>query len=1046
MAACHLVSPVTVPPRPADSAIAGRARTRLRLIPGALLGLALLVQPCVATRAAERSVRQYTHQRWSREIDAPRPAIALAQDRRGYLWIAAATGLFRFDGIRFMAMSAGVDLVRNGAPSALLVRRNGEVWTNFERSGLFAVYRDGRLSPLTNAPRAPHRVVAMEEAPDRTVWVLTEQMGVPLMRLRDGRWTTFGVAAGAPIDNPFSMVLAADGTVWVSFSGGVARLVHGEGRLQILRRARGMTGRLSIDPEGRVWLTERAGTYPLTGPGGVGDPPPLRHAYATDPAEIRGWPRFDRAGNLWIATYYDGIERVAHPDPRGAASAGEARSAVEHFTERDGLSSNAASRIAQDAEGNIWVATEGGIDRFGPATVRFEPQLTHPAAFGDLLLAASDGSVYIGEAHIVYRVRPRGSPEPILRTRVEPRTLCEAPDGAIWIGIDKDLLVWRNGRVRRLPSVPVDFTIYDCAFDAHGDYWVTAARGGMARFSNGRWHRQFGPTGPAFLPKSMIVDGQGQLVIHWSDDVVARLGGGRRQSARIPFGDYEPDDVMLYRVAPGRLFVGGGFGLARLQDGRFRTLSARRFPALSGINGMVRAPSGDTWLAVPGGLLRVGRVALERAFSDPAAALPMLSFGAADGLRSRPHSHSRQSIVRGGDGRIWIATQSGTMWLDPGDIRRTRAAPRIAIGALTADRVHTDPQHVTLPAGTSRLNIDFAVFNFSNPRAARVRYRLEGQDSDWTDAGTQRTAFYTNLGPGTYRFHVVAANQDGLWNERGATLEIVIPPTFVQSRAFVALCIALALALLWLIHRLRVAQVARRIRARLEERSGERERIARELHDTLLQSVQGLVLRFQSVANRMPAGSSSRAHLEAALTRADEVITEGRDRVQDLRGAEESSDLPALLRARIADAGFDPAVAVGVTVEGRGRRLDSLVAVELGRIAGEALFNAAHHARARSVALVVRFSARSLEVEIRDDGVGIAPDVIEQGHRPGHFGLVGMRERAQRIGGAFSIESKVGMGSSVTIAVPARLAYADKSPRRRWLSRLFSSGKGLLRG
>ena len=156
-------------------------------------------------------------------------------------------------------------------------------------------------------------------------------------------------------------------------------------------------------------------------------------------------------------------------------------------------SSNATSQILQDREGNIWATTEGGLDRFWPATIRFEPQLTDPAAFGDLLLQASDGSVYIGQASTVYRVRPRGRPEPIFKTRVEPRTLCEAPDGAIWIGIGKEVVIWKNGRVRRLTRVPLGSTLYDCAFDARGDYWVTAARGGMARFSLGRWERPFGP-------------------------------------------------------------------------------------------------------------------------------------------------------------------------------------------------------------------------------------------------------------------------------------------------------------------------------------------------------------------------------------------------------------------------------------------------------------------------------------------------------------------------------------------------------------------------
>jgi signal transduction histidine kinase/ligand-binding sensor domain-containing protein len=1012
----------------------------------ALLVAAMLLQPFVASAAdpvtkTGRSLAHYTHQRWSEESDAPRPVVALAQDGRGYLWVATATGLFRFDGIRFELVSAGIDLVEHGPPSALLLRRNGEVWTNFERSGRFAVYRDGRLQ-FMRAPRAPHRVIAMKETRDGTVWVLTERIGLPLMRFRDGRWTSYGVEAGAPLDNPFSMVVTRDGTVWVSFTASVARLAPGSSRFEFLRHDKGATGRLSMDPQERIWLTERRGTYPLTGPGGHGSPPPLRHAYATDAAKIRGWPIFDREGNLWIATYYDGLQRVARPDPRGAASAAEAVAQVERFTARDGLSSNATTQIFQDGEGNVWAATENGLDRFWPATLRSEPMLRAPAAFGDLLLRASDGSVYIGQAATVYRVRPHERPTPIFQTRVEPRTLCQAPDGAIWIGTDdREVVIWRDGRVRRLgQKVPVFDTIYDCAFDARGDYWVTAALGGMARFRAGRWERMFGPTGDAFLPKSMVADEHGRIVVQWNDRTLSRLDGAVREAAPIPFGSYQPYDVALYPAAPD-VYVAGRFGLARFRDRQFRSISARHVPLLSGVNGMVRTPAGDTWLTGPGGVLRVASAHLERSFADPNEPLAMQVFGPDDGLRSRPHSHSRHAVVQGGDGRLWIATQSGTLWLDPNDVTRSGTPPNVAVGALVADKIYRDPSSLTLPAGTSNIQIDFAVLGFSNPRASRVRYRIEGQDPAWIDAGTRRQAFYTNLAPGTYRFRLTAANDNGVWNEPGATVEFVIPPTFVQSRWFVALCGVLVLVLLWLIYRLHMAQVASRIRSRLEERLGERERIARELHDTLLQSVQGLILRFQSVANKMPAEGAARAQLETALSRADEIIVEGRNRVQDLRVADGSGDLPALLRERAVGAGFDPAIPIRIVVEGRPRRVHPLISVELGRIAGEALFNVARHAKASSVEITIRFAARQLGVEIRDDGVGIAEDVLVRGNKPGHFGLVGMRERAERIGASFSIESSPGMGSAVTMTLPARLAFADQAPRRRLLSRLFRSKK-----
>jgi signal transduction histidine kinase/ligand-binding sensor domain-containing protein len=837
------------------------------------------------------------------------------------------------------------------------------------------------------------------------------------------------------------MVVTSAGEVWVSFTGSVASLAPGSDRFKFVRQVPRSLGRLSIDPQERIWLTDRTGTYPITGPGGRGHPPALRLPYATDKAEIRGWPSFDREGNLWVATYYNGLQRVSRPDPRGASTSSEAASRVEQFTRRDGLSSNVTRQIFQDSEGNIWAGTENGLDKFWPATFRHEPQLTNPAAFGDLLLSGSDGSVYVGQASTVYRVRPGGRPEPIFRTKVEPRTLCEAPDGSIWIGVDRDVFIWRQGNTRRLgSSAPVTSTIYDCAFDADGSYWVTASIGGMARFRAGRWDRPFGQPTKGFAPKSMTTDGHGRLLVQWSDDILTRLGVPRTSIA-IPIGQQDADEVVVYPSSNGAVLVGGAFGLARLGSGPARHVSPRQNPLFSRLHGIVQTPEGETWLAGTSGIIRLKSSDLDKLLENPAQPVPIQRFGAADGLRSLPHDHSRRAIVRGGDGRLWVATQTGTIWLDPNDIARSRTPPAVSIASLTADKVYRDPVNVRLPPGTKNIEINFAVMNFSNPRAATVRYMIEGQDAGWVDAGTRRQAFYTNLSPGTYRFRLIAATEDGIWNKSGATFEFEIPPTFFQSWWFVALCTALALAALWLLYRLRMVRVAARIRNRFAERLGERERIARELHDTLLQSVQGLILRFQSVANKMPAGDQARAQLEAALKRADEVIAEGRDRVHELRLAERPMDLPALLEAKALEADFDSSTTVRIIVEGKARPLHPLVSAEVAQIASEAFLNAARHSGADKVEAVIRFGQRELALEVRDNGVGLPEELLATGHKPGHFGLIGMRERAERIGGHFVLESRPGQGSAMTLKVPKKLAFVDAA-RRKSLFPTFPWSKG----
>jgi signal transduction histidine kinase/streptogramin lyase len=1008
-----------------------------------LLVAAMLLPFAASATGAMRPLAHYTHQRWSEESDPPRPVGALAQDHRGYLWIASAAGLFRFDGIRFEMISAGVDLVAHGAPTAILVRRNGEVWTNFERSRRFAVYREGGLHFLP-APPAPHRVSAMHETRDGTIWVLTEKIGIPLMRFRNGRWTSFGPEAGAPVDNPFSMVVTGDGTVWVSFTGSVARLAP-DGRLfQFVRHNPRATGRLSIDPQERIWLTERGGTYPITGPGGRGAPPPLRHAYATDPAQIRGWPMFDRDGNLWIATYYDGLQRVARPDPRGAASPAEAAASVERFTARDGLSSNATTQLFQDAEGNVWLGTENGLDRFWPATLRFEPQLAAPAAFGDLLLRASDGSIYIGEASTVYRVRPGGRPEPILRTRVEPRTLCEAPDGAIWIGTDdKEVVIWREGRTRRLGQrAPLSFTIYDCAFDARGDYWITASLGGMARFRDGRWERMFGAAGGAFVPKSMLADARGRLFVHWNERTLRLLDGRAHNAFPIPFGDYLPYDVVLHPVAPDTLFVAGRFGLARLRHGRFQTLYAREAPLFSDVKGMVRTPAGDMWLAGPGGIVRMTAAQLERAFANPGQSLSMERLGAVDGLRSQPHSHSRNAIVQGGDGRLWIATQTGTLWLDPAVISHSTTPPRVAVSALSADRVYRDPSSITLPAGNSNIQIDFAVLAFSSPRSARVRYRIEGQDPDWIEAGTRRQAFYTNLRPGKYTFRVMASNNDGVWSTSAASVRFELLPAFHQTRWFFVLCAVIAAVILWIAYLFRVRQVAGRMQQLHDERMDERIRIAHELHDTLLQGVLSTSMQLQVFARQVPP--DAKPVLGHILARMAGVIEEGRQALRGLRASDSHESLEQAfsnLKEELTgdDAGEGTGFSGGFRVIAAGDRrpLDPAVRDEIYRIGREALVNAFRHAQAKNVEVEIEFLGKRLVLRIRDDGRGIDPAVLQSG-LDNHFGLPGMRERAEKIGGQLRVISRPGAGTEIELSVPRagaphfwRAITISRRPNRR---------------
>jgi signal transduction histidine kinase/ligand-binding sensor domain-containing protein len=1017
----------------------------------ALLIAVALVLSVSAFADSPRRLTHYTHQRWTQGSEAPAPVRAIVQGRDGFLWLATGEGLFRFDGIDFERIEAEASAEQHGSPSALLVTSNGEVWTNYEASGRFAVYRNGALR-MIDAPRAQNRITALAEGRDGAVWALTARYDAELLRFHNGVWRSFNAADGLPFDDGMNMLVAHDGAVWVAFTKSVVRLAPGEKRFETVLDTPTGNGRISQDAAGRIWLSEARGSYPITGAGGRGAPPQLQSPYRTDNSQFRGVPTFDRAGNLWIARRNNGVERVALGN---AGPAPPQQIDVESFSARDGLSSDVTHAVFEDREGNIWVGTERGLDKFRPATMRSEPTLTSPAVFGDKLLEGSDGSVYIGQANAIYRVRPGGEPTPILHDVREPQCISEAPDGAVWIAFSTRIIVWREGRVVRSISRPqtesAHAIIYDCAFDRHGDFWFAAGGGGLHRYRQGQWQQIAldAPDDDVFYPMTLTGDGRGRIVVQsgrrhlaWIDEpsrTVTELRLSRsppHQAAPADKGEGGPIPLTLYPARNGDLLVAGAFGLSRFREGRAHAIFAAN--SWNGrISGVVQTPEGDLWIAFPNSLSRVSAQELERAFANSSPPKPALSLGFGDGLISRPHSHTQRSLARGGDGRLWIATQTGTLWMDSTSIVRNELQPGVAIRYLIADRqLYRDPATLKLRPATANIEIDFAALSFADPHRVSVRYMLEGFDSDWIDPHTRRQAFYTNLPPGRYRFRVIAANNDGVWNRTGAMTEFEIPPTFFQSGWFIALVAATALAAIWLIYRFRVAQITDGIRNRLEERSAERERIARELHDTLLQGVQGLILRFQAVTDRIPREQTAREQLEAALVAADAIVVDARDRVRDLRGADGAGDICALVKEVVSATPFDPPIPVRVIVEGKPQPLHPLVAAEIGRIVREALLNIVHHARATSAEIAISFDSRRVAIRVRDNGVGIPEEVLMRGERKGHFGMIGMRERAERIGAVFGIVSSPRAGTEVTLSLPAELAFADrKSPKRAWSSR-----------
>jgi signal transduction histidine kinase len=339
---------------------------------------------------------------------------------------------------------------------------------------------------------------------------------------------------------------------------------------------------------------------------------------------------------------------------------------------------------------------------------------------------------------------------------------------------------------------------------------------------------------------------------------------------------------------------------------------------------------------------------------------------------------------------------------------------------------------VRLPAMSRDVEIDYTALSFPIPERVRFRYRLDGWDKDWQDASTRRQAFYTNLRPGSYRFHVIACNGDGLWNDTGATLDFSIAPRYYQTAWFQILCGLVLILLAWLLYLLRLKQATARIQERLGARLEERERIARELHDTLLQGVQGLMLRFQGIMKTLPADQPTHKMMNDALDRADELMLQARQGVKDIRAAGMAeSDLPDMLKSCAEDLRQDHAASIKLTFAGTPRPLDVTVCAEVYRIAREAMTNAYQHSGAPNIEVDVTYESDYFRVSVRDDGQGIEPRLLSIG-KAGHWGLSGMRERAEKIGGRLRILSQRATGTEVELTVPGRLAYAKTVSPSLW--------------
>jgi len=986
------------------------------------LALAAPVPASADAETAPSPIIAMDHASWTAASGAPAGVKGIMQTPDGWLWIGASSGLFRFDGVRFQgAQGALAPLSAN--INEIGVLNDGRLWVTYKFGGA-SLLQDGAMRHFPagqgGMPGGTSHRMGQDSA--GRVWLGTSS-GTRMLGA-DGNWHVPDASFGVPAGDAGAMLLDRRQTFWVRSRDGVYALRRGSTRFERTLAVSG-SGVLAEHPDGSIWASGMMtpGLQLVEGPAGS-DP----GAWATDD-RINNF-RFDRSGTMWL------------PGRSGVSRIGPAGSSLRQLTGRaNGLSGQYGFTVFADREDNLWVGTESGIDRF--RAYRLTPLALPPYIAGARPLAAHPrAGVWVDRSFLAGPDAAPGQIAPPSSDADLTTALYAAPDGVLWSGGIGGLWRIADGRRSAVPLPPdvpdpMRTAIFSLVGGADGALWVSLGRRGLYTLQGGRWLANGGAPGLAGLaPTAMARDAGGRIWFGSTDDRVAILERGvvrhlgRTEGLRM-------GTVLSILPVAGGAWIGGENGLAWYDGQRFTHLTGRGGDQFTGITGLVFARDGTLWLNGGAGISAIGPEQLARAAREPGYQPQFTRLDYRDGLPGTASGITPlPSAVRSSDGALWFSTTGGTVAFDPLALTRNTRVPPVVITALRADGQDNPVRAgVRLPPHTGTLEIGFSALSYRAPERMRFRYRLDGIDTDWQESEQRRTAHYTNLPPGRYRFAVIASNDDGLWNREGATLSFEVAPSLTQTLAFRLACALLIVAGLWLLHRMRLRHVARRVTARMNERLAERERIARELHDTLLQSVQGLILKMGASLQRLR--DDERAPIEAALNQADEVLAEGRDRVAGLRGANPAhDDLAQAITAFGAPIAHEGAVHFEVRVDGDAVALAQSVGDEVFAVVREALRNAFAHAHAAAVTVTLDYRAAELVVSVADDGRGIAPDVLARGARPGHWGIPGMRERAAGIG-TLELRSLTGGGTTWCLRVPlARLSLYGwlRSRVRGWRS------------
>jgi signal transduction histidine kinase len=932
-------------------------------------------------------------------------ALALSQDADGYLWIGTTSGLVRFDGSEFGTWATlSEHPLPADAISVVLAARDGSIWIGFMDVGGTSRIVNGEVRNFGRDDGLQSgSIEALIEDRLGTVWAGGRE---GLARFRGDRWEYVAPGLGLPKASVHSLHEDRQGMLWVGTSAGVFRRTTSTNPFEMV--APHVVRSFSEDRAGNIWAITRSGALISFSPGAV-----RQHSVCAANARTL---LHDREGNLWIGTVGSGVLRIGNDEPTAKTRC------TSVGTQYDPAGTMVFSLI-EDREHNLWAGTNRGVLRL------YRPDLTtittlqdrvgtrsRPIGGGNwprAVAVTADGSVWIGTPAGLGRIVTHEAGHFAVRLELpglEVRALHASATGMLWFATPQRVGVLSEGR----PVFVAEMSSREASFlaltsDARGIPWLchTAPPGVFYLRQDELTPFTAYSTTRAASCTTVYGDTRGRVWIGFEDGSVGLQDGERFELfPRAVHGRVGA----FYEDARGVVWIATTAGLGRFLDGRFSMLTSRNGLPDGSVSAVLEDRRGSLWVVFRTGIIRLSPQEFDRGIADAAYQVQYAIYNASDGLVQPTTVIAAPNAWRGPDGRLWFVTSRGVVLINPDRLQPSPRSAVTRIERIVADgQVFRDArQRVRLPPGTANVEINYAFVSLSAASKARFQYMLKGFERHWVEAGTRRQAFYTRLPPGDYQF-VVRATANG--SQSDAEWAFSIQPTFYQTGWFYLACTGGVGFAIWGAWQLRLRTLRRHFEAVL----GERARIARELHDTVLQSMAGVALDLEAIARKADGSRAANEELRRVRRELEGHIAEARQSIYDLRSAtSEPLMLPEALQASAEQVVQNEDVRFELAVTGEPRPCSREVEDQLVRIAQEALRNAVRHGKPNAIQVQLAYEPDALRLRVSDDGRGFDPDVPTNGPR---WGLMGMQERAKRIGGSLIIQSRPGAGTAVETRV-----------------------------